>query len=396
MARRSRAPSSPRSDAASASGSPASVCASLSPPGSSSSASSSALSSCPSRSPSPQTSPQLKVDNEQEAWSALQKAETGDVLRSVLTVRRTWKTADGGETVWPVELEAALLEGLERYVPEDTRETRLLGRFPRRNRFISQYILAKTGKHRTPKQVGSRLQQLRESRAGGGEKLLHLLSPFKTAQDAPSSSTPSLSGSPTPSALSFFEPPSSSVPHTTIFIDVLPAPHYDILSHSPSYALPEPTENSFQASLHPRPIASIDSLSAFTSAAPLSAHSRFTVLSESAGLALHAETVPLELISDTTSDVLFAPVYRYGARIVPRYWNVIVQSPDPTRFTIFQEIVKDDSAASVLFTATYRFRYPAVGLPQSPALSLLDLDMSMPLDTHFGSGLDLPLPWSLL
>jgi hypothetical protein len=53
--------------------------------------------------------------------------------------------------------------GLERYEPDDSRETRMLGRFPRRNRFISDYIFDKTGKRRSPKQVGSRLQKLRES-----------------------------------------------------------------------------------------------------------------------------------------------------------------------------------------------------------------------------------------
>ena len=35
-----------------------------------------------------------------------------------------------------------------------------------RNKFISDYILQVTGKHRTPKQVGSRLQQLRDTCEG--------------------------------------------------------------------------------------------------------------------------------------------------------------------------------------------------------------------------------------
>ncbi|KAJ7616600.1 hypothetical protein FB45DRAFT_757256, partial [Roridomyces roridus] len=55
--------------------------------------------------------------------------------------------------------------GLERYVPDHSRETQLLRRFRGRNRFISEYILAKTGELRTNKQVGSRLQQLRCSAA---------------------------------------------------------------------------------------------------------------------------------------------------------------------------------------------------------------------------------------
>lgn len=55
---------------------------------------------------------------------------------------------------------------LQEYVPEDTRETRILGRFPMRNRFISDYIYRATGKYRSAKQVGSRLQQLRDTVEG--------------------------------------------------------------------------------------------------------------------------------------------------------------------------------------------------------------------------------------
>lgn len=102
-----------------------------------------------------------------------------DVLKTVMKSRKSWKSLRDGEVVWPPELEAALLEGwnikdyyqpllicfagLENYVPQDTRETRILGRFPMRNRFISEYIYKTTGKRRTAKQVGSRIQQLRDT-----------------------------------------------------------------------------------------------------------------------------------------------------------------------------------------------------------------------------------------
>jgi transcriptional enhancer factor len=45
------------------------------------------------------------------AWPSLQSQTTKDVLQSVLKVRKSWKTLRGGETVWPLDLEAALLEG---------------------------------------------------------------------------------------------------------------------------------------------------------------------------------------------------------------------------------------------------------------------------------------------
>lgn len=65
--------------------------------------------------------------------------------------------------------------GFESYEPEDCRETRLLGRFPMRNQYISDYIYRATGKRRSAKQVGSRLQQLRDTFHGKRRKLRFIL-----------------------------------------------------------------------------------------------------------------------------------------------------------------------------------------------------------------------------
>ncbi|KAJ7931044.1 hypothetical protein B0H13DRAFT_1573176, partial [Mycena leptocephala] len=53
--------------------------------------------------------------------------------------------------------------GLQKFQPTVCKETVMLGRYPGRNQFISQYILNRTGQQRTVKQVASRLQQLRDS-----------------------------------------------------------------------------------------------------------------------------------------------------------------------------------------------------------------------------------------
>jgi transcriptional enhancer factor len=45
------------------------------------------------------------------SWRTLQSETTTEVLKSVLRARKTWKTLRGGETVWPLDLEVALLEG---------------------------------------------------------------------------------------------------------------------------------------------------------------------------------------------------------------------------------------------------------------------------------------------
>lgn len=56
--------------------------------------------------------------------------------------------------------------GLEKYKPSESKSTRTLGRFPMRNKFVADYILEKTQIKRTPKQVGSRIQQLRDTQTG--------------------------------------------------------------------------------------------------------------------------------------------------------------------------------------------------------------------------------------
>ncbi|KAJ7025511.1 hypothetical protein C8F04DRAFT_1128250 [Mycena alexandri] len=307
---------------------------------------SSSYSSTPS-SPSSERSPALVS---KLTWPNLQSQTTEDVLQSVIRVRKTWKTFRGGETVWPLELEAALLEGLEQYQPDDSRETRMLGRYPRRNRFISDYIFEKTGKRRSAKQVGSRLQQLRES--CGGKQLLHLLSPFrKPAYSESAGSIDSALNSPTLSSEDGIFPSTSSR-HTVMYIDLLPDESRNNICGADGSSPWSDTGDIVRASDHPRRLESINPTISFTSPSRIFAHSQFTVYSES--LILHAETVPLVPLVNDSSE---ATGFLYSTGLVPKYWKVILDSPDPTRFTIFQEVVKEENSA-ILFSATYKFSYP--------------------------------------
>lgn len=97
-------------------------------------------------------------------------AGTSDVIQTIVTGRKCWKTIKGkGEVVWPPYLEAALIEGqlpielpwrppftdnlpflstgLEKYRPVETRSTRALGRYPMRNKFISGVYIALWDQH---------------------------------------------------------------------------------------------------------------------------------------------------------------------------------------------------------------------------------------------------------
>ncbi|KAJ6513019.1 hypothetical protein C8R45DRAFT_332238 [Mycena sanguinolenta] len=83
--------------------------------------------------------------------------EVVESLRGI-TNRKTFRNTRGGSNpVWPMELECALVQGLSRHVSLRGEQGR------NRSRFISDFILETTNQIRTPKQVSSRLQHLRNS-----------------------------------------------------------------------------------------------------------------------------------------------------------------------------------------------------------------------------------------
>ncbi|KAJ7895394.1 hypothetical protein B0H13DRAFT_2338885 [Mycena leptocephala] len=285
------------------------------------------------------------------AWPSLQSQTTKDVLQSVLKVRKSWKTLRGGETVWPLDLEAALLEGKPMgSFSVQHRRRGCSGAFQEKSLHLGLYF-REDRKRRSAKQVGSRLQQLRES--CGGKKLLHLLSPFR--QPAYSGSSASSDSSCTSPVSPFQEgQASASAPcarHTIMYIDILPVGTPEAVGKtSPPMWLE--TGDVVHASERPRHLASINPTVTFMSLVPVAAQSRSTVYSEDR-VPVHADTTPLTPVVDAP-----VPGFLYSTTLVPEYWKVISESPDPTQFTIYQEVVKDDNSA-IVFSATYKFIYPS-------------------------------------
>ncbi|KAF9461828.1 hypothetical protein BDZ94DRAFT_789344 [Collybia nuda] len=337
----------------------------------------------------------------------LQNSRTQDVFQSIVKGRKSWKTLRGGEIVWPPELEAALLEGLESYQPDDSRETRLLGRFPMRNRFISDYIFNKTGKRRTAKQVGSRLQQLRDT--CGGKRLMNLLSPRRpfgpassrsyythhTSRSDSDSASDSSSPPTTPKDSSFqaYNPLDS---RTVIYIDILP-------DNSCSQGFPFDHASSFddwsrsnvvRPSQLPRPIRSIDPTVTFLSQSPMSAQSSFTV--QSAGMVVFSETTPLVSAgSAPDSNALL-----YSTTLVPGFWDKICASPNPTQYSITQEVIQDGpESPSFTFSAVYKFNYPSgnphhqIHSPSSSSISDEELQITHDLQSSFNCLLPMDAPF---
>ncbi|KAG6820203.1 hypothetical protein H0H93_004053 [Arthromyces matolae] len=347
---------------------------------------------------------------------------TAGMAHTLVTGRKTWKTSKGkNEAVWPAHIEAALFDALEKYRPTSSGDPKLLRRFPKRNRFISDYIKKVTGKERTPKQVGSRLQQLRDTCQE--PKVLKLLSrrefpqdhlkpePVKTALHLNRSRSPS-SGSPVPplSPSSTATSPLSS-PYDTDFsvndifsrslslssnahfadrsindtnppvvvVDFISRPRKGsnlvLPPHGPEtvylleFELPTNSQYPFIRNDHRNVrITHSGSLSSLAPAVkincpirlPPGARSLFCVFLDDT---LHYnEAAELELLPTVGP----SGGAQYGARLIPQYWATLCQQPDLSRYTVTQDIMLTSIGAgqtmqeAVLCTVSYKLRPSAM------------------------------------
>ncbi|KAF9450075.1 hypothetical protein P691DRAFT_811215 [Macrolepiota fuliginosa MF-IS2] len=104
----------------------------------------------------------MTVDDLASTYTAAQSLAV--LYQRDATGRRCHKTLRGrGEAVWPPNLEAALITGLQVYSERHRVHMRHRGRFIGRNHFLSDYVKSITGRRRSAKQVGSRLQQLKDT-----------------------------------------------------------------------------------------------------------------------------------------------------------------------------------------------------------------------------------------
>ncbi|KAM6502740.1 hypothetical protein JOM56_002717 [Amanita muscaria] len=319
--------------------------------------------------------------------------QPNETFASVVKSRKGWKSSKNGEAVWPLELEAALVEGrleidayslnvsqdlagLEIYVPHNIRVARSLGRSPLRNRFISDYIYKKTGKRRTPKQVGSRIQQMRDTSAG--KQLMGLLRPYAAQRRLtdPSCSAVSCSGLTAAGRQDSEDARSDSNSRESressqgleaelinvVYIDLLPplSPQTVLEMGGMLTDLPAKRSNETGSIMHPRHIHSIDPTVAFLSRSTISAHAVYTVRRQDT--IVHTEHIALEYagrLSGENDDMHHTDKpHLYRSALVPGYWERICNSTTPTQFTIEQEVRLDRSAASErpLFSSLYKFR----------------------------------------
>ncbi|KAI0083584.1 hypothetical protein BDY19DRAFT_647809 [Irpex rosettiformis] len=253
-------------------------------------------------------------------------AETNKAVKTILNSRKCWRNMKGKEeAVWPPELEAALIEGLERYRPAEAKSNRVLGRFPMRNKFVADYIFDTTGYRRTPKQVGSRIQQLRDT--SSGKHILKAISDrhYEMMHPTGSRSTQQKAG-PSGSRSGMMQQPStfSATPPTIpapahVYINVLP-PHSGFYPPSPSFAL------SSVHSREPRPLHFIDPTVSFTLPGQMVCQGVFHIYK--GGHFVQQEcahmTVSCGLPSPEPGTSL--PLYTYSTTLVPQHWAFLCEA----------------------------------------------------------------------
>ncbi|KAJ3796040.1 TEA/ATTS domain family-domain-containing protein [Lentinula aff. detonsa] len=274
-----------------------------------------------------------------------------DAAQIVATGRRSWKTLRGrGEAVWPPHIEAALIEALEKYKPDESRSSKTSGRFSMRNRFISDYIYESTGKQRTPKQVGSRLQQLRDTCKS--DKILQLISRRGIEDDAEfgqSAYSQSPSASPSPEKIltqshNIYRSPMTIWVHLVLERSSWSSapPVISLVNNEKAmtqviHLAPKSSLNFFSSSRHgfvdTGLLSHLESMVTFASPYVLEPQCSFSVFMDSPGLPIHSESAYLTAHSHTQSSGMM-----YSGRLVPGFWQSLCESSAPTRFTIVQNI----------------------------------------------------------
>jgi len=223
-----------------------------------------------------------------------------------------------------------------------------VGRFPMRNRFISDYIFETTGKRRTPKQVGGRIQRLRDTCKNDKSELPNLcfisceidvilvlqLVSSRTSRDASSgsqsgyssSASPSVSPSPSPDLRHSV---SMQQEHVSVKIllqnELWPAPTPTIqlstdTNHPQSIQLsPSPQGGTMSQSKSSRNILPyLSGAIELCSSCALLLQSSFVVYFEGSNLPVHSEVASLKCIS--------SPILRsgwlYSFDLVPTFGKV--------------------------------------------------------------------------
>ncbi|KAI0665508.1 hypothetical protein C8Q78DRAFT_986295 [Trametes maxima] len=323
-------------------------------------------------------------------------AGSSKTFETILAGRKCYRVSkDKNEVVWPPNLEAALIEGLEKYTPAESKSPRGLSRFPNRNKFIAQYILQKTGQIRTAKQVGSRIQQLRDTSAGKNimkaisdrhYELMHPTRPSLSEQHGAPGYGPAVTVSADGS--SALAP--SIPPVVQVYISVPPVP-----ASPPSTATWPPAPSSRRTEVNvvpgiyqfvePRTLRTIDPTVTFASSSPLSLYSRCNVYRGDTIVHVGHPCI----MNVQASDEQGTGGYLHFTRLAPDYWSTLCNCDveDLSPYTIVQEITREskDAVQKSVTAMTIQYQFIQASSGQSQPLSPFTLTQDFDYDGDSGS-----------
>ncbi|KAL7278422.1 hypothetical protein ACG7TL_007419 [Trametes sanguinea] len=322
------------------------------------------------------------------------------VAKKILAGRKCYRVSKtSNEVVWPPLLEEALIEGLEKYEPAVSKSPRGLSRFPNRNKFIAQYILQKTGQIRTAKQVGSRIQQLRDTAAG--KHIMKAYSDKHYEMMHPTRRSPSEQGdglglgvpAVTLSANGASVHMSSIPPVAQVYISVPSAPStssnaaaWPASTSQPSlsrYTNVHTPHTGLYEFVEPRSLHSIDPTVTFASSSPANLYSRCNVFL--GNNIVHVDP-PIKM-AVRASDESTVGGYLHYTKLAPGYWDALCACSDLSPFTIVQEITKEvtDPAQKTATVLRVQYQFIQASSGQPRPLSPFMVNAEFDYDADSGS-----------
>ncbi|KAG1895677.1 uncharacterized protein F5891DRAFT_1114881 [Suillus fuscotomentosus] len=171
---------------------------------------------------------------------------------------------------------------------------------------------------------------------------------------------------------------------TPVYIDIWPeSSSWSIGSSSSScsHAPPSSLSKSPQVVLNmPRRMRDIDPTVTFVSPSVVIAKSSYIIVLD--GAPIHNEDTKLECIGPYFAGSVISsgdgPLL-YSTTLVPKFWEILCRSPDPTMYTIIQDVYRRDPAPLgrssgrprpvLIFSAEYHFRYSVHACTPPPSMT---------------------------
>lgn len=155
---------------------------------------------------------------------------------------------------------------------------------------------------------------------------------------------------------------------TPVYIDIWPESSSSSSSLGSRSRVPSSSLSKSPSLNTPRHMRDLDPTVTFVSPSVVIGKSSYIIVLD--GAPIHSEDTELECIGPYSNSSVIpsggSPLL-YSTALVPKYWDILCKSPDPTMYTIIQDVYRRDPAppgrslgrprSVLIFSAEYHFRY---------------------------------------